>query len=495
MDHLSRSTLAPRDVLRILFRHRRKCLVCFCGILGLVLGMLAVTPRKYVSEAKLLVKLGRQSVNLDPAATVGSSVSIQESREGEIRSVLDVLESRVMREKVVAKVGANAILSQSLDTATGQSGRPGFSLVGTLRGLLTWVIPRDDVSNEERAVRILEQSLEIDAGKKSSVITIRCKSESPHLAQRIVQAYVDAYRNEHVEVNSSESYQFFERQVNQLRRELELATGELSRTKNDLGLATIEGQREILGTQINSLNRDITEADANLSAVQARLESLREKYPEHSTEDLAAGSSLTLTAIDQMRDTLYELQIREREMASKYQDSHPALTAIREQLGQVESILMRQQLLIESANHATLVARLEALERRHADSLAKLRTLNRSEVEMAEMQRRVELLRANYDTYAEKMEQARVARALDLEQVTNLKIVQPASFVGKAVSPKVSVILLLGLVASTFGSLGLALVCEFFDQSLKTPQHVETTLDVPVLLSIPYVRRQTVLLN
>ncbi len=495
MDHFARSSLAPRDVFRILFRHRRKFLFCFFGTLAVVVLGLAITPRKYVSEAKLLVKIGRQSVNLDPAATVGSTVSIQESRESEIRSVLDVLESRLMREKVVHRVGAASIIAQELLEPEEDVAGPRFSLLRTLRGMVTWIIPRDDVSQLENAVRILEQSMEIEAGKKSSVVTIRCKSESPYLSQRIVQAYVEQYRNEHVEVNSSESYRFFQKQVETLREELERANNELSETKSALGLTTIEGQREILETQINNLNRDIAESEASLSAALARTEALRRRHPELTTEDLAIGSALTQTAIDQMRDTLYELQIREREMVSKYEPSHPALTAIREQVDQVEAILSLQELRIEAAQIATLKARIAAFERRHADALDKLRLLNRHEVEMAELERRVELLRTNYRTYADKMEQARIAQALDEEQVTNLKLVQPASFVAKAVSPKAGVILFLGLFVATFGSLGTALLCEFFDQSLKTPQQVEAALDLPVLLSIPYVKRQSILLN
>ena len=102
----------------------------------------------------------------------------------------------------------------------------------------------------------------------------------------------------------------------------------------------------------------------------------------------------------------------------------------------------------------------------------------------------VGLLRTNYQTYAEKKEQARVGLALDEAQVTNLKVVQPASFVAKAVSPKVGLVLFLGLFVSTFGGLGVALLCEFFDHSLKSQDHVELQLGLPVLQSIPYTPRR-----
>src|SRR5688500_14842407 len=64
-----------RAVLRTLFRFWRRGLACFVTIMTLAVIALYVCPREYISEAKVLVRLGRENVVLDPTATTGQLVS------------------------------------------------------------------------------------------------------------------------------------------------------------------------------------------------------------------------------------------------------------------------------------------------------------------------------------------------------------------------------------------------------------------------------------
>ena len=78
----------PQDVMRILGRHYGKAMIVFAVTVFLFCLGVSVWPRTYRSEAKLLVRLGPETVGLDPTITVGQTVSVQESREGEINSIV-----------------------------------------------------------------------------------------------------------------------------------------------------------------------------------------------------------------------------------------------------------------------------------------------------------------------------------------------------------------------------------------------------------------------
>ena len=67
--------------------------------------------------------------------------------------------------------------------------------------------------------------------------------------------------------------------------------------------------------------------------------------------------------------------------------------------------------------------------------------------------------------------------------------------VATPVSPKKMLILSLGLVLAFSGSVGIALLCEYLDDSFRTAEEVENALDVPVLVSIPRNTRRSVSLN
>ena len=59
-------------------------MVLFAGAIAFC--ALTFLPRKYESEAKLFLRLGRESVALDPTATTGATMQIQETRDDEIDS-------------------------------------------------------------------------------------------------------------------------------------------------------------------------------------------------------------------------------------------------------------------------------------------------------------------------------------------------------------------------------------------------------------------------
>ena len=65
-----------RDFYNVLFRNKRKILVFFFSVMIVVTIGTLLASEVYQSEAKLMVRLGRESVALDPTATMGQVVNI-----------------------------------------------------------------------------------------------------------------------------------------------------------------------------------------------------------------------------------------------------------------------------------------------------------------------------------------------------------------------------------------------------------------------------------
>ena len=93
MHDLFESLFSLRDAYRILFRYKMRSALVFVATLVMVVLGIIIAPRKYSSEARLFVKTGRESVALDPTATTGQTLQVIDSRDSEIRSLLDVLHS------------------------------------------------------------------------------------------------------------------------------------------------------------------------------------------------------------------------------------------------------------------------------------------------------------------------------------------------------------------------------------------------------------------
>src|SRR5437899_10683207 len=106
------ATTSLRDLAPIVYRHRRKMGLFFLAVMAAVTAYVLLCPRVYRSQAKLFVRLGRENATLDPTATVGQApvVAVPQSRENELNTVVEILNSRVLLEKVVDSIGPQAIL-------------------------------------------------------------------------------------------------------------------------------------------------------------------------------------------------------------------------------------------------------------------------------------------------------------------------------------------------------------------------------------------------
>ncbi len=85
-----------RDMCATLFRHKRKAVFLFVAVVTAVALFTFLCPKEYRSEGLLFVRIGRENATLDPTATLGQSatITVPQSRENEINSVVEILQSR-----------------------------------------------------------------------------------------------------------------------------------------------------------------------------------------------------------------------------------------------------------------------------------------------------------------------------------------------------------------------------------------------------------------
>jgi len=500
--------VTARDFFRIVFRHKVKVAACFLLSVGLAVALILFCPRKYKSESKLFVHVGRESVTLDPTATASNAqmIPITVSRETEVNSVLEMLHSRVIVEKLVDEIGPATVLRQS----AAEEGSP--SAMSKLMSL----VDVDPVSDREKAITRATKSLNSAVEKKSDVITVSGTAATPELAQRLVGRFVDIYLGEHAQMHrTAGSQNFFVEQKALLQKNLSDAMAKLRDAKNSLGILSVQNQREILRDETVAVESRQAQTQSALAASRDKVVSLRERVkalPERLATDQIQG--LPNSAADSMRSELYALEVKEAELSSRFQDSFPALVAVRAQLAAAKKPLANEEyrrtqkttgvnqvrdqlqvgLLTEESNLASLEAESKSLDGQLAQLRSRTRLLNEHEVQIANLEQEVALCNTNYATYSEKSEQSRIDAALQNEKITNVNVIQPANLVAKPISPQKSLILALGVFGGIALGIGIALLAERMDPTLKTPTDVEDRLALPVLLSVPRVpKRHTVL--
>lgn len=509
-------SINPRDLLAQIFRHQKKVLACFFIVFGgSVLATALIQPR-FRSEAMLFVRLGRENVALDPI--VGSSVvAIPQAREDEINSVVEILKSRELAQQIVDRLGPGAILGQpDLPASADSSIQTASSWPQWTQNLMTLfqpyasrLKPGGALTPRDEALEKLQKMLTVWAPKRSTVVCMAYDGPTPETARQVIADLLELYLEQHVRLNrTAGAHDFFAEQTSESRQRLDALESELRDMKTRTGMASVEDQRKILVDRIGRLEDSALAASSELVSIDAELSALNQKLdrmPETRVAQRVSG--MPNQAADLMRQQLYALQLKEQELLSVFNEDTRQVREIRRQIQEAQGILAKQesektqstnaadptfqQLYLTLHTKQTLAASLRAKLEKSREQLAEAKTslseLNAHELEIGQLRREVDLQESTYRKYSENLEQARIDQALKMERISNISVAQPATYSPKANWPKKSIMWCAGLLAGAFMGVGLALVMEYFDHTLKTDKDLELQLELTPLVCVPHL--------
>lgn len=485
------NALPPVDALSLpgflqtLQRHSKKVVVTFLFMVTMTVLYVMHRGREYESAAKLFVRVGRETVSVDPTAEAsGQLLSVTDTQEREIRSVVSLLSNRDLLEQVVDELGPQTILefsdpehpvTESVIRKITQPISSGIKSTLVALGIV------EHISEREQAIQAVRDSLMVEAGDSSAVIKVSVRSDSPKLAQMIVTKLIDLHLAYHMQANSTPgSLPFFSAQTERLRTDLESASELLIAAKNENKVSLLASKQQSLESRTLALSEQLSQARTDLAASTSTVQTLQRQLASES-ELIPSGETVGManSAKAAMREELYRLQILESELLSKSTEKHPKITQIRDQIAKARSVFeeeeqqvqttnsindvyrqLRINLQTELANQAALEAKLAALEVEQDAVYAEIERVNRGEFEIVKLQREVELLDVNYRHYVESFEQARIQKELESQRISNVNVAQKPSYVDYPIGPSNLLILAMGLFASLCGACGIAVLSE-----------------------------------
>ncbi|MCE9553934.1 MAG: GumC family protein [Planctomycetes bacterium] len=508
MNDMTESKFEPKDLFRIFTQHRKKMILFACVAMGVALAWVMFGPRTYESVAKLYVRLGREQVSLDPTATIGPTMNLYQTHENEINSTLQILDNRHIAELVVDAIGAENILADRdhRDDSSSAASTSGTAADGLWSAAKT-VLRVEPESDRSRAIRNLQERVSIWAPANSGVVVVRARSGDPKMAQRIVQQWTDIFLSEYVRLTHTEgTFKFFKRQADALAPQLATSEQELQRAKDAAGLVSVTGQQAMLENRIGTLRLQAATNQAELASAQANLRQLTAEIKSVPPQIIAQQlTGVANDAYDRMRERLYELEMKEQELKSRYTPQHPSVAAVIKQRAEAKAILdgqsttrahsaaepnpihqtLSQSLLTEQARVAALAAEGRALEGQIELANRDLQALNANELKIAKLTRQRDILQDNYRSHMSKLEQARTNEALGRDHISSVNVLQPAFLNERPISPSRAMTLALGFLIAIGGSMGLAMLAEYRNPTFSAAGHARTAMDRPVTVTIP----------
>ncbi len=516
---MNQSQFTITHLFELLLRNKLKFVFVFLLTLLGVVAYWLLAPRVYASEGQLFVQLGRANSAMD--FTSGSiPISIQNSRETEVRSVMSLIQSHEVLAKVCQdpEVTVDAVLKSPFDWITDMLPKMGGGGGGS--GDLT----REEYNESKRlqkAVKTLSNNITVTLEKKTSVISVYMEAQSPMLAKRIVDRILHYATEAHVNVHRrSDTVDFFEDEFEKQKEIVRSAEIGLQQFRNGLReesgkpFLSIEGARNTLQAVVNKLELQLV--DIELDQKQAEEEVRRYdqqlaalgKYIQVPTKGVERAST------EAAQEEMFRLQSEQAELTATYR-SHPRLEIIRERLRKLQAnidSLPIDRTEVEavsnpayedvSVERAKSIAKSESLQvklriarQKHAVALEELKKLNETEVAVNQLKRKVEVEKSYLSSFVSRRGDVNLMNRLDESKVSDVAIHQPGVLWVKHVSPRGSIVLPLGVMLAT----GLAvLTCLIFGNGAKVlsrDENIEEALELPVLITIPRVSNRRALVR
>ncbi|HEX8340329.1 MAG TPA: hypothetical protein VF624_05420 [Tepidisphaeraceae bacterium] len=457
---------SPRDLLFVLFWHRRKVVTFFClTMLMTALAVLAI-PSTYRSESSMLVKLGADSVTPDATASIGGPM-LQPVMfwEVQMKTELEVLKSREIAQRVVAQIGPGRVLGRANEDSIG----------------------KDDPIHRQ-ALMLLQANLKTDVVPDSSILSVAYESKDSLLARDVVKAYVDNYLELRGDVYTKKaSATFLTGERGQTIAKVEELEQKIRKIKDDAGIGDVNEYRTLLQTRIGTMQTEAATARTQRHAAEAEAEVVRKR--------LIAGLEQNIAETRRRYGGKSEIVIGMEERLAAIRGGLIAGGADTERtLSPLNPVYQELQKRLETALTDTQVAQAKekAIDAEIAKADASLKVAVETELQIKQLLRSANLREEQLKIVAQAADRAELLAAFQNEKLNNVNVVQPATLPLRPVSPNRLMLLAVGMFIAASGAVGLGIASETLSRTTKRPEDIDRisalpSVSVPVIESFNFV--------
>jgi len=468
IDRLPAWELSPRephlyDYLLILRKHQWLILSFVLAVVTIVSVATFKMQPVYVATAR--IEIDRENSNILPFQGA-DSYDAAADLDNYIETQSKVLTSETLALQTIRN--------------TGLSARPEFSSPnGPSEAVAT-----GSLANQKRPPELGEflGSLSVRRVPTSRLLDVSFESTDPVLAARIVNAHLETF----VEQNFRSRYEstmqastWLADQLDELKVKVQKSEDARIAYERQNQIWSLDDKSNITTQRLADVNRQLTDTQT-------------ERMKKESLYEFAKSGNLDVLPQVQNNPTLMELIRKRNQLTDQYNDelsqygpNFPRVQRLQAQLKDLDASLQKQKQGIvdglesdyrEARQRESLLA--QSLDQQKADVNAMAEKM----VEYNILKRDADAEKVLYDGLLTKLKEAGITAGL---RSSNIRIVDPAMIPSYPSRPAKARNVALAFLVGLVGGIGLALMREYMDNTVKTPDDVENLARLPSLAVVP----------
>src|SRR5438094_901343 len=325
-------------------------------------------------------------------------------------------------------------------------------------------------------------SLSVKRVPNSRLMDVSFESTDPRLAARIANAHIATY----VEQNYRSKYESTTQASNWLADQLSELKVKVQKSE-DARIAyerqnqiwTLDDKQNITTQRLSDINRQLTEAQS-------------ERMKKESLYQFAKSGNLDAVPQVQTNTALTELLKKRSDTSAEYANAlaqygpnFPKVQRLQAQIKEFDQTIEKEKQKIldvlesdyhEAQQREALLTR--ALDQQKADTNQMAGKL----VEYNILKREAEANKTLYEGLMTKLKETAISQGL---RSSNIRVVDPAMIPSTPARPAKTRNIALAFLVGLVGGIGLALMREYLDNTVKSPDDVETLSRLPSLAVVP----------
>jgi capsular exopolysaccharide synthesis family protein len=334
---------------------------------------------------------------------------------------------------------------------------------------------------EDRALYAFDQSRKVTQTPGSQLITVSVAANNAVEAARLTNTLVDLFIERDFKAREDLIAQW-QRQLDDIKKRMDDSNHALTAFQNAKGFSAIGDNGNTFSERVVDLSKQLTQAESDRIQLQAYLDKLGSS-PGASAQPTSLPQISSDPVVQNLTNKLAETKGQLAETLAVYGPNHPNAKKLQNQVNEIQTQLDAQRSAIFSNLQTTYTAskaREGLLQSQMAGATKQMGVLAQYDALKKEAD-------ANSQIYAVLYQKVKEVAIAAETKSSSIRVVDRARVLNRPTKPKRTQNVLLGAAAGLAGGLALALLLEFLDTKIRTPEDIKKYLGAESVSVIPII--------